>query len=264
MSKTIVLIGSGKWGQVYANTFDEYFPNVNLIVGDRSNWQSKVDDGTDGVIVCTSPFSHVNITKYVLDKNIPVMVEKPLSLNLEEAKILNGYNVPILINNIHLFSDSFQRLKDIVSKYKITFILSNGSNCGPTRDFSSLWDYGWHDISMIFDLINSDPIKFEVYEKNNKCGKLFNIAMKFSNTLRTFSTVGNGGENKIRSLEVSFDGLHLTYDQANDTSRSLNNSINLFLKAISGQTDDERLGLDLSFRIINALQNCEKNINIEY
>ena len=119
--KTIVLIGAGKWGQKYISTMAT-IPDVKLVVADRSNWKRAVDEHPDGVIVCTPPESHVEIADYAMSRGMPAMIEKPLSLSLVEAEQLKKYQVPVLVNHVHLFSDAYQNIKKLVKDEQITFI----------------------------------------------------------------------------------------------------------------------------------------------
>lgn len=257
----ILLIGNGKWAQNYISTLSEY-KNVNLKIATRNNWEQLINEMPDGVIVCTPPDSHIRIAEHSLNKNIPTLIEKPLALSLNAANSLKQFKSPILVNHIHLFSEAYQNLKRLIDKNKITSIMSLGFNKGPIRDYSSLWDYGCHDISMILDLLEDLPNEILTTELQTDTGSLFNVKLKF-NTLTTESLIGNGGGKKVRKLKVNLGGLRLTYDDNDRLSfhkPPLTNAINVFIDMINGKQDN-RCGLDLSFKIIKVLEYCEKSIN---
>lgn len=248
--KIVIIGGNGVWGQNYVKTISN-ISNIDLTIANRNNWKKLIDDA-DGVIISTPPNSHIEIAKYILDKSIPVIIEKPISLSYQEAKILKQYNVPIIVNNIHLFSDAYQKIKDMSSKYNIKHIYSEGMNNGPKRDYSSLFDYAPHDLSMILDLLNEYPKKIDINETPTQYGKLYTIDLNFQN-ISTMSIVGNGAHKKVRHFNVELEnGINIIYDEI-EKQNSLANVINIFINAIRGKYD-YRLGVDISLNILKILE----------
>lgn len=261
----LILVGSGRWGQRYIETLSTF--DVKLAIAHRDNWRHIIDQGADGVIVCTPPSSHIEIATYSLDKNIPTMIEKPLSLSLEEASVLKKYQTPTLINNIHLFSENYKKLKDIINDKRVCInkITSSGFNRGPIREYSSLWDYGSHDLSMILDLTKSLPTNAYCEEIKTEYGHLYGIKLEFANGLVTESLVGSGGKKSVRKLIVASDGLSIAYDgnAENNYTPPLTNAINKFCQIINedkqGYIKDSG-SLNLSLNVIKVLEMCEKSL----
>jgi hypothetical protein len=235
----ILLIGNGKWGKQYINTIKQL--PINLTI---ATYDYKLNN-IDGVIICTPPQSHIEIAEYFLSKNIPVMIEKPLSLSLNEANKLKQYLTPILVNNIHLFSNEYQNLKNKISDIKGIF--SIGCNNGPIRNYSSLWDYAPHDLSMILDLTKQNPHKIEYREF--KPG--LHIIKLYFDKFYSYSIVGNGAKIKKRELIVYSDNIY----RYTNSENILFNAINVFLNIINGKKD-YRMGLGLSLDILDILVKC--------
>lgn len=257
----ILLIGNGKWAQNYISTLS-LFPNINLSIANRNNWKELINNNPNGVIVCTPPDSHIEIAEYSLLKQIPTMIEKPLSLSLHQAERLQQYKSVILVNHIHLFSTAYQNLKKLINPNKIDRIVSLGFNKGPIRSYSSLWDYGCHDLSMILDLSNQIPNDIKIEKIITETGELFNIKLQFK-TFETESLVGNGGLKPIRKFKIISDGLILIYDdnlRPSNHVAPLTNALNVFIDSISNKYD-YRLGLDLSLKIIKILDYCQKELD---
>jgi predicted dehydrogenase len=252
----ILLIGSGAWGSNYIKTFSSSFSNINLKVATRQDWNQLIDNKPDGIIVCTPPQSHIEISAYALEKNIPTMVEKPLSLSLKEAETLKQYTAPILINNIYLFSSRYQEMKKAINKDNIKDIFSTGYSNNPQRDYSELFDYGPHDLSMILDLTQKFPHTVKCTKVSNRA---YNITMSFD-TFNTTSLIGYSGFARVRYLEV-FDGAKHEYEDVRMVvgGSPLTNAIKVFIDAINGK-DDPRLGLDLSLKILKILEDCELSL----
>ena len=199
-----------------------------------------------------------NLVEKVRPGHIPTMIEKPLSLSFTEACSLQSFKTPILVNNIHLFSKQYQSIKELVNRDEITWMFSQGSNFGPIRNYSSLWDYAPHDLSMILDLSNEYPKIINIKEiKNNKLS-LYAIELLFNN-FSSLSIVGNAGINKKRLFNV-YANLNLLYNGLNISQNPLANAIKVFIDAIYG-IYDYRLGLDLSFKIIKILETCSNQLS---
>lgn len=256
--KNIVLVGAGKWGQNYIKTLAGF--DVKLMVANRSNWKNLIDENPDGVIIATPPDSHIEIAKYSLSRDIPTMIEKPVCLSSQELEMLEEYNAAVLINHIHLFSQAFQNMKWVVGQ--IDKIFSLGYGPGPIRDYSSLWDYGCHDIAMILYMAEDVPNAIKIEPIKTLTGELFNIQM-FFDEFESESLVGNGGAHPIRKFKIHGDGLVYTYDdklRPEYHSPPLANALDIFINAIGGQ-DDNRLGLDLAINVTKILEIGQNNLN---
>lgn len=262
----LLLAGAGTWGQKYITTISKL--GLNLEVANRNNWRSLIDESPDGVIIATPPSSHIEIAEYALDRNIPVMIEKPLALTLSDAKQLKKYDSKkILVNNIHLFSSAYQELVRIVSKEGVKSIYSSGMNAGPYRDYSALLDYGSHDLSMGMFLCDPGSVELQYCSETIiGRGKNWDLLFMYDDSIQHRCVVGNGGLLKRRLFEVTtlrgniikYNDLaedKLTFnDKVLDISSALplENACFRFLSTILGETDD-RNGIQLSLKYLQVL-----------
>lgn len=244
----LLLIGRGNWSQNYQRTLQQ-FPNIHLTIAGKSDWQEKsLQLKYDGVIICTPPNTHVALALAFLKNNIPVMIEKPLALSLNECQKLQGFDAPILVNHQHLFAQDYQHIKQTILPNQIISIDSIGtSNHEPRHGYSELFDYGPHDISMILDLAQQFPIEIKCQAVSDR--RLFIIELQFEH-FKTSSVVGHT-EFKHRYFKVN----NLIYDTDKTNDRPLTTSLQIFIQAIQGRKDD-RLGLDLSLKIMQVLETC--------
>lgn len=265
MTVDLVLVGAGKWGRRYIETL-KGFSDVNLKIANRDNWRQLIDTKPQGVIVCTPPHSHVEIAIHSLSQNIPTMIEKPLSLSSHVAGILKQFKTPILVNHIHLFSDVYQFIKKTVDDKWIKQINSINYNNGPQRDYSSLWDYGCHDLAMILDLLGKLPRSVSIVPHTTENGELYNINLDFPGGHATHSIVGNGGNERQQTFTVEFDGVQMTYDiskKSLSNTAPLTNALCVFLDAIDGNLDP-RLGINLSLGVLEILEKCQQSSNYNH
>ena len=252
MSPNLLLVGSGAWGQKYISTLNNFL-DIKLTIANRDNWKALINQKPDGVIVCTPPQSHIEIATYALEKVIPTMIEKPLAFSLQEAEMLRQYTAPILINHIHLFSNRYQYIKQSIASNDIIHIYSIGTGTNLPRDYSALWDYGPHDISMILNLIQQNPDDIQCKQYNNS----FMITMKFGQ-VETVSLVGiaNRKERVLTINTASFGSILYDERDLNILPLPLTNALQVFINAIHGKPD-YRLGLDLSLKVMQVLEKCQ-------
>lgn len=251
----IVLIGQGEWGKNYIKTLS-LFEDVNLTVANRNNWKELINNKPDRVIVATPPDSHIEIASAAMIHGIPTMIEKPLALSLQQALELKKFNAPVLVNYINLFCQSYEDLNKIVAFKDIKHISTNGFGNGPLRNYSGLWDYGPHCLSMILYLTKMLPHTVFV---STLSSKLYNIDMDFGE-FKANSIIGNGGSYKSRSIQVDFDGMTISYNDVNRPDNHKQPLQNVLEKFINGNFDDDRFGLDLSFKVLKLLECCELSL----
>lgn len=254
--KNIVLIGAGTWGKNYIKTCLD-FPRINLIVANRNNWKNLIDEKPDGAIIATPPDSHVDIALYCLERDIPVIIEKPLALSLNDAKRLEKYSDKILVNHIHLFSYNYQNMKALVDLSKIKEVRTCGT--GPVkREYSNLFDYGVHDLSLIFDLLGTNPLEIGSF----KVDGWYRIDLKYPEA--ETHTITGVCSAKERSLSIKTNEFNIYYDDLKKEKlpwTPLHNVIDTFMDYIECDLRDYRMGLDMSFKILETLEKIEKSIN---
>jgi predicted dehydrogenase len=291
------LVGAGRWGFRIAETLRS-LPGVELAAissrhapsFDRGGalwferWQDLVGSGRcDGVVVASSPDTHVAIALGALDAGLAVMIEKPLALSLAEARRLANdvasrvAPAVVLVDHIHLFARAYEAMKSRL-RSPVTEIRSYGCSFEPWRPYSSLFDYGPHDVSMVLDLAGRGADRtscrlLHAIEREGQTHELFEIAMTLGDVHAT-SVVGNGAARKERLLEVSCaNGDRLVYDdaQADDklrvngepvpvpSDRPLARAITAFVRSMEGERDP-RCGLALAMDVQTVLETCATSV----
>lgn len=174
------LVGTGKWGLVLARNLLE-MPEYNLSsVVSRSGpvphleefgvrtfkcWQDAIGDASlDALVLAIPPSLNREVICEAARARLPIFVEKPLSLSVQDAmeicRVQAEYEIPVFVDHIHLFSPAFRALKALVMDKggDILGIKSLAGRMGPFRkDQSVLWDWGAHDVAMVFDLLGTRP-----------------------------------------------------------------------------------------------------------
>jgi len=304
------LIGAGRWGRVFINTIGQIDgvrlaalasrnpESRQLVPPDctlSANWRALIDGAAgsgkplDGLIIATPPATHAEIALAAIDADLPVLVEKPLSLSARQAEEIRARSesrsVVALVEHTHLFSPAYRALKQRLGASggaaEVTAIEGTASNWGPFRkDVPVLWDWGAHDIAMCIDLMASVPDKFSVrrLEKRNQdegIGETLEISMGFADNAWAEIRLSNLADHKERRLEVICRGETLIYDDTVDAKltyrRGLNGkvipiphaptppltvAVEEFAEAVhQGRTDNE--SMKLAVDVVKTLERLE-------
>ncbi len=306
MSKyRLAIIGLGAFGKKYVETIQRDFADqIELVAAcrqknERPEWlpstcQFYTDwrpicykEKVDGVIIAASPYLY-SVIKDLSHLGFPIMAEKPVVLDTNDLN--HHFSGQLLVNYIHLFSPAFIELQNRIDLNKITSIETQGFNNGPIRDYSSLFDYGTHDLSMILSILQDFPTSIKCRKEKIHNGELFYIDLEFKNGITTHSVIGNGAKTKARKFIIHQSNFQsFTYDNENKNTyltnlyktqtltgikekvitnipikyngkiQPLTNSINDFLNLINKNVDpnDIRFGLQLTKQITSILAECE-------
>ena len=173
----VAVIGCGYWGQNLVRKFFEL--GVLSAICDASPQQAEKIAGLygnipilsmdeiaasadiNGVVIASPAALHnVHIKKFILAGK-HVFVEKPLALDLDEAKKLQQlaqvHNRILMVGHLLQYHPAYLKIKDLLqdgSLGKIQYIYSNRLSLGKVRtEENVLWSFAPHDISMILGLI---------------------------------------------------------------------------------------------------------------
>ena len=179
----LCVVGAGRWGLNHVKALDRLDTlggvlDKNTEVTDQilldfpkckvfSSLKNTFDHGFDGYIVSSPPNTHFEISKKIIEHGKPVLVEKPITLSLEESIELNKLaklnNVNLMVGHLLLFHPAFVKIKELIDGGKIgrvQYIYSNRLNLGSFRnDENVLWSFAPHDISLFNYFFNEKPKK---------------------------------------------------------------------------------------------------------
>ena len=91
----------------------------------------------NGLIICSPPQTHFELSKKAISNKIPTLIEKPLTLDFESTltikKLLYKKKILFLVNHQYLMSPYYKELKKIINNKNIRKIYSEGHGLGPKR-----------------------------------------------------------------------------------------------------------------------------------
>jgi predicted dehydrogenase len=180
----IAVIGAGPWGRNHVRTIaalpeaelagvcevhpgrreeiSRRYPGV-LVTEDLD----RVLSGADGVVVATPAATHGKVAKEVIERGLPVLVEKPFALTVAEAEsvaaLAAARGVPVVVGHLLLYHPAIERLRAMVlagELGEIYYLYSQRVNLGQVRpDENALWSFGPHDVSVAVHLLGHPPVR---------------------------------------------------------------------------------------------------------
>ncbi len=238
------LIGAGKWGVNYIKTIESiegielriiacknlHSKKKGLFKGYKftDSWEEVVQSKeVDAIIIASPPGMHYEIASSCIKNGKPTIIEKPLTLCIEDAESLillaEKNKINVKVNHIYLYHPEFRILQRNISKgFNLKSIYSLSGNFGPFRnDVSPLWDWGPHDIAMCLAIMNNFPerieakyIKREISSSNNRSN--INIKLFFQDDKFADLNFGNLMKNKKRYFKVKSQSSNLIFDPINN------------------------------------------------
>jgi UDP-N-acetylglucosamine 3-dehydrogenase len=134
-----------------------------------SDYQDMERENTiEAVVVAVPTKLHYDIVKFFLEKKIHVLVEKPITLDTDEAKELINLakenNVILTVGHIERFNPAIIELKNKIQNGELGKIFKIGvqrNSPYPQRisDVGVVIDLAVHDIDIMRYLLNSEPVK---------------------------------------------------------------------------------------------------------
>ncbi len=179
--KNICVVGFGNWGKNHIKTLKD----LNSLGGIVDQSEIALDQARkkypsckffksvelalkndfDGYIICTDPSTHYHLAKRIIMANKPVLVEKPLTLNVKDAVSLNNLaknqNVNLMVGHLLLFHPAFTKIKEMIDTNligDIQYMYSNRLNLGTFRsDENVFWSFAPHDIALFNYYFEESP-----------------------------------------------------------------------------------------------------------
>ena len=175
------------------------------------------------MIIATPPATHAEIARAAIEINLPVIIEKPLTLDVAEAATLTEtaekHDALVLVDHIHLYNPAFRALKTMVAGWnRIDKIESRSGKWGPFRnDAPVLWDWGAHDIAMLLDFIGDLPENVSTkqigsYAVEGGQAESIAIDLEWETGLTAKVEINNHRSKKIKRFEVYADTEVLVFD----------------------------------------------------
>jgi len=198
----IGLIGLGYWGKnILRNLSDLNVLNTACDTNPKTIEERKKDfpslnfsssfneilsnSAINAVAIATPAATHYELTKRALNADKDVFVEKPLALKYDMGKELvtlaQKKNKILMVGHILRYHPAIIKLKEIIQKGelgKVQYIYSNRLNIGKLRvEENILWSFAPHDISVILELTEEEPLKINSFGESYLSEGVYDITL---------------------------------------------------------------------------------------
>lgn len=227
----VAVIGVGYWGpnlvrnllkiphvsQVYAcdavqqqlTSLGKSYPNV-ITTNDYSEILN--NPNIDAVIIATPIKTHFTLAKAALKAKKHVLVEKPITSTVKEAKELiqlaESNQVILMSGHTFIYSETVKKMKQVIEKKqlgKIYYYDSSRINLGIIqKDSNVIWDLAPHDLSIISYLFAEKPLSVQAFGSTFISNKeeLAHIFITFEKNISAHIAVSWLSPVKIRSIII--------------------------------------------------------------
>lgn len=194
MNKKVALVGYGYWGpNLLRNFFDtpgcevlyccdkeiirlkEVRRRYPSVITTTSFDEILKDSDLDAVIVATPTKFHFELAKSTLELGKDVLIEKPMTIDTKEAKILvdlaQKKKKILMVDHTFLYNEAVKKIKEILNSGELGEVLymdSVRANLGLfQKDSNAIYDLASHDFSIIQYLLDKKPVSVQAFGKSH-------------------------------------------------------------------------------------------------
>jgi UDP-N-acetylglucosamine 3-dehydrogenase len=178
----VAVVGVGGWGKNHARALNElgslaavcdieperaaFYSKLYSVPGFTSMEEMLAQVRPDGVVVATPPSTHYELGLKLIERGIPLLMEKPMAATAREARQLamkaEEKGVTMLVGYIERFNPAVAYLKDLIQTGKLGRLQAlelHRENRRPlqARNIGIIIDTSVHDIDTARWLWGSDP-----------------------------------------------------------------------------------------------------------
>lgn len=175
----IGIIGTGTMGRNHARVYSEFKGVEDIYVFDLNknnvNEMRKLGfivcdsvdellDYVEAVSICVPTKYHLEVAKAAIEKNVPCLIEKPVTISVEEGEkllnILKNKNLIVGVGQIERFNPIINEIKKMIVNPFFVELRRHNPLSSRVTDSSVVEDLMIHDIDIVFNvLFNNDSYK---------------------------------------------------------------------------------------------------------
>ncbi len=219
------VVGVGYLGQHHARVYSE-IPGVELVGVVDINWERAQEVakryGTtpffdyrdlfgkvDAVSIVVPTVLHRDIAADFIEEGINILIEKPVTTTLEEAKELMEMaarkNVVLQVGHIERFNSAVMELAKIVDRPIFIECCRMGPYVNRNTDVGVVLDLMIHDIDIVMSIVKSSVVRVSAFGRSvfSRQEDIANAQLVFQNGCIANLTASRVTRKKIRRMEIT-------------------------------------------------------------
>ena len=150
------------------NRIMERFPQIEVATRD---YRDLFDLNLDAVVIATPPAAHYAIARDCMEHGLHVLVEKPITLNSEDAedliRVARENEVQLMVGHTFEYNSAVRAIRQMIREGElgeIYYIDAIRASLGLFQTRANVvWDLAPHDISILRYLLDADPISVNTH-----------------------------------------------------------------------------------------------------
>lgn len=246
------VIGVGHLGKEHARIYHE-LPQTELIgICDKDSSKSERAEAlhvpffsdvkqllgkVDAVSVATPTSTHYAVAKQVLESGIHALVEKPITLKLDEAnqliELARQRHLALQVGHIERHNPGLKRIGEIAHNIRFFEIHRLGPFTPRINDCGVVLDLMIHDFDIVMSLVKSEIASFDAVGINvlTPFEDIANVRIKFKNGAVADITASRLTPEKQRKIRIFQEDAYISLDYESQKAK-------IFRKALLGITQE--------------------------
>jgi predicted dehydrogenase len=188
------------------------------------------DPQVDGVVIATPAPTHFAMGSQALKAGKAVLIEKPLSFSLADARdlvtIADGLRLPLMVGHTFEYNPAVVQLRELVRTGelgRIVYTYATRLNLGQIReDVNAMWNLAPHDVSILIYLLGEMPARVSArgtaFLQSGIEDVVF-LTLEFPSGVLSQVHVSWLDPRKVRALTVVGDRRMVVYDDVDNEAK---------------------------------------------
>lgn len=230
------VVGTGQMGNYHSRIYTELL-NANLVgLSDinqervkllASQYQTKaytdytdLYDRVEAVSIAVPTSLHYRVAKDFLTAGINVLLEKPMTTNLEEAyelvELAKKKDLVFQVGHVERFNAAVQALKNVVRNPIFIECRRLGPYSRRINDTGVVMDLIIHDVDIVLGLVEAEIVEINVAGESvySEFEDIVNVQLIFDNGCIANLTASRVTEEKVRTLAITQPQAYIFLDYA--------------------------------------------------